>query len=260
MIYICIPTLDEAHTVGILLWKIRRVMENFPREYQILVVDDGSTDDTAEILRPYAQVLPLTVTKNPRTLGYAAALEHLLREAVSLSTHPKRDVVVTMQADFTESPEDIPALVKRIEGGADVVGGTADPRGTDPTRGLRWSRRGLGFLLPAVGLPKELTRPLSGFRAYRVAVLKRAIGERSGPLLTRQGWAANAELLLAVAPHARRVEEAEASVRYDLRERTSRFSGWSALSEVWKLRRHAGVGGAAAAPASGVNPPSRGVG
>ena len=52
MIYVCIPSYDEAPTVGLLLWKIRQVFAAFPREYQLLVLDDGSTDTTAEVLEP----------------------------------------------------------------------------------------------------------------------------------------------------------------------------------------------------------------
>ncbi|HEX2093765.1 MAG TPA: glycosyltransferase family 2 protein [Longimicrobiaceae bacterium] len=240
MIYICIPALDEAQTIGVLLWKIRRVMAEFPREYEILVLDDGSTDDTAEVLEPYTRVLPVTVLRNERTQGYAAALERLLREAVARSTHPKRDVAVTLQGDFSESPEDIPALVKRMEGGADVAAGAVVVAEEDYTRALRWSRRGFGWLVARAAFPREARDPFTGFRAYRVSVLKRAFAERgSAPLLERQGWAANAELLLAVAPHARRVEGVEVSVRYDRRERESRFRPWGALKEVWQLSRRA---------------------
>ena len=65
MIYVCIPSHNEAATVGLLLWKIRQVFAGFPREYQMLVLDDGSTDATAEILEPYSLVLPLTVVRHP---------------------------------------------------------------------------------------------------------------------------------------------------------------------------------------------------
>ena len=57
MIYVCIPAHDEGPTVGLLLWRIRKVFEEFPREYQFLVGDDASTDGTAEILEPYQKVL-----------------------------------------------------------------------------------------------------------------------------------------------------------------------------------------------------------
>ena len=68
MIYVCIPSFNEAETIGLVLWKIRKVFEDFPREYHILVADDGSSDRTPDLLEPYARVLPLTVSV-PRAGG-----------------------------------------------------------------------------------------------------------------------------------------------------------------------------------------------
>jgi hypothetical protein len=240
VIYICIPALNEARTIGVLLWKVRQVMDEFPRDYHVLVLDDGSTDDTREVLEPYLRVLPVTVLRNERTLGYAAGLERLIREAAHRSTHPKRDVVVTLQADFTESPDDIPLLLKKLEGGADVVGVTVTATRGELPRSLRWSRKSLPWLLSRTRVPKELGDPLTGFRAYRVAVLRRALQDLEGrPLLTRHGWAANAELLLAVLPHVRRADGAEVSLHYTRRERPTRFSPWSTAMELWNLARKA---------------------
>lgn len=240
MIYICIPALNEAPTVGVLLWRIRQVMAEFRRDYHLVVLDDGSTDATAEVLAPYERVLPLTLLRNERTGGYAAALERLLRETVARSTHPKRDIAVVLQADFTEPPEEIPALVKKLEGGADVVGSAVAGTDTELPRGLRWSRRGLPWLLGRSALPKEGGDPLSGFRAYRVHVIKRALQDREGaPLLTRQGWAANAELLMAVAPHTRRADQSAVQLKYLRRDRETRFDAWPTIKETWELVRRA---------------------
>ncbi len=240
MIYICIPALDEAPTVGVLLWKVRQVMGEFGRDYHLIVLDDGSTDATAEVLEPYARVLPLTVLRNERPGGYAAAVDRLLREAVARSTHPKRDVAVLLQGDFSESPDDVPALVRKIEGGADVVGTTVAGVDVERSRAERWVRRGLPWVLASRALPREIRDPLSGFRAYRVAVLKRAVAATEGrPLVSRPGWAANVELLLAVAPHVRRADAAEVSLRYTRRERPTRFRPWGAAVEVWNLARRA---------------------
>lgn len=240
MIYICIPALNEARTIGVLLWKIRQVMDEFPRDYHVLVLDDGSTDDTREVLEPYLRVLPVTVLRNERTQGYAASQERLLREAVHRSTHPKRDGVITLQADFTESPDDIPLLLKRLEGGADVVGVTVTATEGELPRAVRWSRRGLPWLLSGAPLPKEVGDPLTGFRAYRVSVLRRALQDHEGrPMLTKHGWAVNAELLVAVLPHVRRAEGAEVRLRYTRRERPTRFRPWSTAMELWDIARKA---------------------
>src|SRR5438270_2990316 len=48
LLYICIPAYDEAPTVGLLLWRIRKVFQEYPREYEIIVFNDGSTDATQE--------------------------------------------------------------------------------------------------------------------------------------------------------------------------------------------------------------------
>lgn len=238
MIYFGIPAYNEAATVGVLLWKVRRVMEDFPRDYEILVLDDGSTDDTLNVLSPYARVLPLTVIRHEQRQGYGPSLERLIREVVGRATHPRRDVLITLQADFTEAPEDTPALIKRIEGGADIVEGAVVSEGTNVPRSLRLTRRGIPFILKRAQLPEGVRDPVSGFRAYRVSVLKRALAGRNGtPLLRTDGWAANVELIAAASPHSRRTEGLDIERRYDLRQRASRFRPWTTVVDLWSIAR-----------------------
>src|SRR5690606_14065138 len=142
--YLCIPAHNEEQTVGVVLRKIRQVLTEFPRDYQILVADDASTDRTADVLAPYARVQPLTVLRARERRGYAASLEPLLRCAAERSRCPRRDPLVTLQAGFTDEPEDIVPLVKRIAQSADIVGGT--PASTQRPELLdrwllRWQRR-----------------------------------------------------------------------------------------------------------------------
>ncbi len=257
MIYICVPTYNEARTVGVLLWKVRQVMAEFPRDYRVLVADDGSTDATPEVLAPYTRVLPLTVYRHEERHGYAASTEKLLREVVRRSDYPRRDIVITLQADFTEEPDEIPTLVRRIEGGADVVTGALTMRAARAPRSVRWTHKLLGYLLRRGRWPEGVTDPLSGFRAYRVITVKKVLDERNGrPLFQGQGWAANVELLRAVIPFARRVDEAPVAIRYDRRLRETRFRAWETVRGIISmLRSGPAAEGSAAEVAAGRTAP-----
>src|SRR5688572_32973494 len=150
-------------------------MAELNRDYQIIVVDDASTDSTPAVLSPYIRVLPLTVIRNSQRRGYADALEVALREAVRRSPYPKRDAVITLQADFTEDPDAVPTLVKKIEAGADLVCTDAAIEQETP-RPFRWGRRMFRWMLRG----KEWAQGdgLAGLRAYRVVTLKRGVGGR----------------------------------------------------------------------------------
>ena len=220
MIYVCIPVHNEARTVGLVLWKVRQVFTAFPREYQLLVADDASTDATAEVLAPYAKVLPMSVITHRERRGYAKSLEELLRLALQQTDRPKRDAAITLHADFVHAPERMADLVKRLESGADlVVAEAAELRGRAPPS-LRLARRWAPRLLPVPGVRDTV----SGFLALRLSVLRQALRRDPAPLLVTDGWCANAELLARLAPHARRIESVPAAARWRTRQPGPRCS------------------------------------
>jgi len=244
LIYICIPAHNEERTIGVLLWKIRKVMREFGRDYEVLVLDDGSTDGTATVLDRYRSVLPLRVLKEEHRGGYPGAVQRLLWEALDRTSYPKRDAAVLLQADFSESPDYIVPLLKALEGGADIVAGVVEengrsaPNGHPAPRAVRVVRRMAPWVLGKAYDGAPVSDPLSGFRAYRLIVLKKALAEfRGRPFLTTEGWASNVELLGLVAPHARRIAEAPVTLRYDVDGRPSRLSAVRTLKGLLRVRR-----------------------
>lgn len=243
MIYVCIPTHDEAATIGLVLWKIRKVFGDFGREYQLLVLDDGSSDDSAERLEGYAKVLPLTVLRHEERRGYGRAAEALLRLALERTDRPRRDAVVLMHGDFTHSPDHLPDLVRRIDSGADLA--VAEGRVTGPVkRGYRLLRRIAPLLLGRAARIPGVRDPVSGFFAVRLSTLRLAL-KGAEPLTRLDGWAASAHLVARLARHARRIEGVAVVERHDLRQRPTRISLWDEARALWGARRTLRPAGAA---------------
>lgn len=151
-----LPAKNEAAALGPLLARLR---ERFP-EAELIVVDDGSTDDTAAL----AQRAGARVVRHPVSLGNGAAVKSGARAATG-------EVLVFMDADGQHDPDDIPRLLARLDEGYDMVVGARD--GTSQAslgRGLanRLYNRLAGYMT-GHRIP-DLT---SGFRAVRAAKFRR---------------------------------------------------------------------------------------
>jgi dolichol-phosphate mannosyltransferase len=247
MVFFLIPAYNEERTIGLLLYKLRKVMEDQRRRYQILVLDDGSTDETVQRAEAYQRVVPLLVLRHPGNKGFGAALDRLLREACRMSRSPDRDVAVTLEADFTVSPEPVAEMLREIEARADLVIGSVLARGSRRS-GTPLRSRVFAKVLPLV---YNSVQPIEGvtdysstFRAYRVSLLKRALREFQEGLITTPTKAANAQLLFRLAQLSPVIREVPVTTRYDIRTRPSRFRLRRSLRDHWKL-------GGGSAPAGG---------
>jgi glycosyltransferase involved in cell wall biosynthesis len=114
---IVIPVFNEEENVPILYDKLKKVLDNPGIDYEIIFVDDGSTDRTREILEEIASKdKRVKVIEFARNFGQTSAMMAGMDFATG-------DVIITMDGDLQNDPEDIPRLLEKIEEGYDVVSG-----------------------------------------------------------------------------------------------------------------------------------------
>lgn len=116
-ISVVVPVYNEAENVQLLCEKLHAALSMTGRSYEIVLIDDGSTDGTWEKLRENARKLPnFRLIRLRRNFGQTAAMSAGMHEA-------RGDVIVTLDADLQNDPADIPLLLERMDKGFDVVSG-----------------------------------------------------------------------------------------------------------------------------------------
>jgi undecaprenyl-phosphate 4-deoxy-4-formamido-L-arabinose transferase len=119
---IVIPVYNEAANLPRLWARLCPILTDPAREWEIVFIDDGSTDDSLEILRTYQREEPrVRVVELARNFGQHSAVLAGFRNSTG-------QVVVTLDADLQNPPEEIPRLLEAIDQGNDVVGGWREAR------------------------------------------------------------------------------------------------------------------------------------
>jgi glycosyltransferase involved in cell wall biosynthesis len=196
MLSVVIPAYNEEENVPILYEKLKKVLDSLGEDYEIIFVDDGSTDGTYQRLKQLAEKdSRLKVIRFKRNYGQTAAMSAGFE-------HAKGDVIITMDADLQNDPEDIPILLEKLKEGYHVVSGWRKDR-KDPF---------LSRKLPSM-IANWLISKITGvhlhdygctLKAYRAEVVKdlELFGDmhRFLPALTKRGGAKITEVVVRHHP------------------------------------------------------------
>jgi undecaprenyl-phosphate 4-deoxy-4-formamido-L-arabinose transferase len=167
MISVVIPVYNEEQNLKLLMKRLRHVLKGMQRPYEIIMIDDGSRDDSLSMLKNLTVKEPaLRVVELTRNYGQHAAI----MAGFSIA---RGDVIVTLDADLQNPPEEIPRLVHTMEKGKyDVVGS------------IRKGRKDSIFRILPSKVINQVARKITGvnmtdwgcmLRAYRRPVVERMI-------------------------------------------------------------------------------------
>lgn len=158
MISILIPFYNEKENIPLLLERIIPVLKQTGKEYEVILVDDGSTDGSGKDLEKPAHV---KILRHRRQMGKGAALSTAFQES-------KGDIIFFMDADLEDEPEEIQHFLEKIDDGYELV------------NGMRKNRQHSGLIKVYSGLANTFIRSFlrspfhdvnCGFKAMRRTVL-----------------------------------------------------------------------------------------
>ncbi len=220
MITVVLPAYNEEEALPPLLDAIAAVRRESLPDLRVIVVDDGSTDSTADVVQRIAQNASwLSLARHERNRGLSAAIQTGFRAALD-DAHPD-DVIVTLDADNTQPPEVMVQMVERIRAGDDVVVASRFRAGAQ-VHGVPLMRRLYSFVMSVLfqaAFPVRGVRDYScGYRAYRAGLLQRAYDTYGDRFITEQGFACMVEILFQLS-HLTPVTFSEVPfvLRYDLK-------------------------------------------
>jgi dolichol-phosphate mannosyltransferase len=241
-LFVCLPCYNEAQNISKLLPQIHSTLTSLqettmPKQpssgsanYQIIAVNDGSTDHTGELLKDYAKTFPLTVVTHWQNQGLAETIRTLIK-TLREQAHDG-DIAVFMDADNTHPPQIIPDMVKLVSTTADVVVASRFKAGREVkvpitrrimSKAVNWLLRNF-CRIPILDCT-------SGFRAYRVEVLKAL------PSLESKGFEITAEILIGISAHRPpfEIREVPLTLRYDRKKGVSKIHVRHTISAYVKL-------------------------
>ena len=232
-----LPAFNEERDLPPLLSRIRASLDAI-LDYRVLVVDDGSSDATPDIVTAFSRVMPVTLIRHEQNGGLGAAIRTGLKAAAELE-----GTVITLDADNSQGPELIPAMIDEIVAGADVVIASRFQPGAAeigvPRHRVVLSHGASRVLRTFIGYPG--VRDYScGFRAYRSDTLRALILAYGDNFLREHGFSCMVELLINLKRLDASVVEVPLQLRYDLKTGASKMRVFRTLLRygvvIWRGR------------------------
>ncbi|MDF2663432.1 MAG: glycosyl transferase family 2 [Paenibacillus sp.] len=226
-IVIGMPVYNEEAALPKLFVRLKQLRRQLGESLHLCFVNDGSTDGTGPLLGEFVRTFPnATLLVHPENRGLGEAMQTML--AHTARHFCGTDILITLDADNTHSPELVPAMVRKLrdERLELVVASRFAPggieRGVPLLRKLysRGARLFFKLLFPIPGVNDYS----SGFRAYTVQIIQKASQHYGGNIVTSKGFACTAEIIARLGQIGVKAGELPLRLDYDLKEGRSKMN------------------------------------
>ncbi len=235
-IRIVLPAYNEEDSLPPLLSKINDAFNLYKWDASVLVVNDGSKDNTLSVAQNFKADIPISVLDIQPNSGLANAINAGMRKAIE--GLKDTDIVVTLDADDSQNPFLIQRMAQQVAEGSDLVIASRYQPGAR-IKGLKRSRTffswAAGFLFRILVGFEGIKDYTCGFRAYRVDMLKKTIWVYGDKFITQKGFGCMVEVLLKVAGQSATMNEIPMILRYDLKQGESKMDVQRTMKQTLKL-------------------------
>ena len=235
MITVVLPAYNEDGDIVPLLLEVQRLLKERFSGVNVIVVDDGSTDQTVKRVEEIKSS-NIKLIKHGTNKGLSEAIKTGLLEA--LSTSSDNDVIVTMDADNTHCPGLVFRMASLIDEGNDVIIASRYVSGAR-VLGLSAGRRLLSLcasiFLRCLFSTQGVKDYTSGYRAYRAGILKKAFEKWGDGFISESGFSCIVDILLKLRNMNVVINEVPLILHYDYKFGPSKINIWKTIKQVLRL-------------------------
>lgn len=223
-IWVMLPAFNEEVGVASLVPKLNQFISGLSSNFEIVIVDDASTDSTAQVISQLSFEYPVHMIQHAQNQGLAGALRTGLEGILEMGQ--SGDIVVTLDADDTQPPATIPQMLTMIHEGYDVVIASRYQPGsrTVGVPGNRllmtWFAKWLFKIITPINGVWDYT---CGFRAYRFDALQQSKLKHGENFVSEKGFSCMVDVLLKMRPFDFVMGEVPMLLRYDLKDGASKM-------------------------------------
>jgi dolichol-phosphate mannosyltransferase len=230
MVYILLPAYNEGKNISQVLTAISDILKQASQKYLIVVVNDGSLDNTRAIVERLASQFPVELLNFEKNQGVGAVFNLGINYICQRAKDD--DIIISMDCDQTHPADTIPEIINKIKQGADIVIASRYSKNSQ-AEGLPLIREllsdSVNFLLRAFFPYQNAHDYTTFYRGHRLELLKKALDFYGNTFIEQPGFACMTEIFIKLIKFKPQICEVPYTLRFDRRTGKSKMKVFSTI-------------------------------